>query len=82
MYISSLTSTEDQIRLWPHEQPDDHGHVGDHVQTRDKDPECQDQDQMLPVKLSHDLLTEDGSKEPEFYIVEHISLTINGGNLV
>ena len=52
--VETLTSTEDHIWLGPPEQSDDHVHVGDHVQSRDKDPECQDQDQKLPVKLSHD----------------------------
>ena len=49
-----LTSTEDQVWLWPSEQPDDHCHVRHHVQSWHKNPESQDQDQELPVKLCHD----------------------------
>ena len=38
-----FTSTDHLVRVGSPEQPDDHGHVRDHVQGRHKDPECQDQ---------------------------------------
>ena len=48
-----FTSADHQVRVGSPEQPDDHGHVRDHVQGRHKDPECQDQDENSPVKLCH-----------------------------
>ena len=75
--LQKLTPAEDQVRLWPPEQPDNHGHIRHHVQGRHKDPECQDQDHKFPVKFRHDfwdnwrgdpLVTEQRTREQAFYI--------------
>ena len=50
-----FASADHQVRAGSPEQPDDHGHVRDHVQGQHKDPECQDQDAAFSVKLGHTL---------------------------
>ena len=54
-----FTSTDHLVRVGSPEQPDDHGHVGDHVHSGHKDPEGQDQDAGFSVKIGHTLREND-----------------------
>ena len=51
--ISLITSADHKVRAGSPEEPDHHGDVSDHVQGGDEDPEHQDEDTGLPVKLCH-----------------------------